>query len=530
MSDATSKPSSSLRLLIGTMLFFLVLLVLLVAWKRQALGSLGFLRDESYLNLAVARNLMEHGFYGAGGERIPATQDSVWRALLAGCNWLCDDLVSAPYLLGALFGALTLLGVLRLSQRTGGGDALHVMTLLLAILGAGLPLESVAGTSSMLASWLSTLALLAHLRSCEADRQPLSVRSAWWLGLAALLRIEFAAVWLAFLLHALLLSAVWRGPTRHVLAVLIRGISGAVVMAILLAPAVWWNVRTIGVPWPRPSDAPVALDAAVTGLQAQPVALMTEALRQGWAWMQAYTPFLRGGPALLAVWLGALWLLVDAVRSPSARPLTGVLAVLLVPAALAPLYPFLGGGSHDVVWRALQPGVVLLAAYGLWRLAASISLLLARFAPGWPVGLRAGVPLLLLGAFVVLHGAACTTRSALALRDEIRGSMNVREAVGRALSSDASVITDRPGWLLYSGRRVAADLGGQVTPQALAYLGSSGIWDGAGLSRWVATRGATACVIWDPATRELADALGCRGDAGTDAWPRVCAVSPTAVP
>lgn len=526
------------HLTLGALLLFLVLLVVLVAGKRQVVGHQGFLSDDSYLNLVVAQHLLEHGSYGVSGERIPATQDTLWRLLIAGCDWLCDDLASAPYLLAALIGALILVVLLRMGRSVEQGAACAVLAMLLLLLAAGLPQDAVSGMSTVLATLLVTLAFGRHVLSFTGTSVPLSLGSALALGLAALVRVEFAAVWLALALHALLLCLFWRGSPRSALAVVIRTINGLLLIGIILAPVIWWNMRVIGVPWPRLAAAPLALDAMAGGgasVPAQVAALAGEALRQGWHWMQTQAPLLQGGPERSFFWIGCGWLLADALRRPAARPLTGLLSVLLVPLVLAPLYPFVGTSSHFVLWRSLQPVEALLVAYGAWRLAQSAAPALARLAPTLPAGLRLAVPMLLIGALPVLNGVSRSVRVEVARRDLWRAAMQecaqVKDALAGAGAEGAVLVSDRPGWLLHSGHAGAVvDLSGQTTPQVLAFLGDAGTWDQDGLRRYVESRGASAAVLWSASAKELAGALGGTAHGEPPAGPLVCRLNSNAIP
>lgn len=542
MADSETAPAAPSpatgRLALGATLLFLILLVTVVGLKRQMLGSLGFLRDEAYLNLVVSSHLVNHGFYGAAGEAVPATQDTLWRLLIAGCDWLCDDLSSAPYLLGAATGLLLLAAVLGLARHVGRGTTFSALAVLLAILGTALPLDSMSGLASVLATLLMTLAFSLHVRSFHTGRSPLSLGSAFLLGLAALVRVDFAAVWVALALHAVVLCLLWRAPGRNALVVLIRSLSGGVIIAIVLAPVLWWNMRVIGVPWPRFADAPLALDAVTAdagALRAQVVHLMGEALRQGWSWLQGQSPFLQGLPERLFFWLGSIVLVVDAARRPERRPLTGLLAVLLVPLVISPLYPYIGTSSHFALWRSLQPVEVLLAAYGVLRLADGITVLLDRSGRIVQPFVRTVVPVLLVGAFVVLNGASRNVRNGWAARNQLRQQMESRERVAAQLKElgaapSAILVTDSPGWLLAQGATAVVDLSGQVTPQVLAYLGAGGAWDLEALRHYVNSRGATALVLWNPDASGLAARLGCPAGPADAAAPRVCALSPSAAP
>jgi hypothetical protein len=526
------------HLLLGAALLYLTLLLVLVAGKREVMGHHGFLSDDSYLNLVVAQHLLQHGSYGVGGERIPATQDTLWRLLIAGCDWLCDDLASAPYLLGALIGALLLAALLRLGRRVDTGIACAALAVLLLVLGTGLPRDAVSGMSTVLAMLLVTLAFGRHVRSFAGTNTPLALGSALALGLAALVRVEFAAIWLALALHAVLLCLLWRGSPRSALAVVIRTINGLLLIGIILAPVIWWNMRVIGVPWPRIAAAPLALDAMSGGgasVPAQVAALAGEALRQGWGWMQAQAPLLQGSPERCFFWIGCGWLLADALRRPEARPLTGMLAVLLVPLVLAPLHPFVGTSSHFVLWRSLQPVEALLVAYGAWRLAQGIAAALARLAPTWPAGLRLAVPVLLIGALPVLNGVSRSVRMEVARRDLWRVALDERAQVKDALAATgaegAVLVSDRPGWLLHSGHAGAVvDLSGQTTPQVLAFLDNAGAWDLDGLRRYVESRDAVAAVLWAPSAQQLAGALGGPSNPESAAGPLVCRLNSNGVP
>lgn len=509
-------------------LAFLLTLTGVVAGKRQALGDLGFLRDEAYLNLAVCDHWVQEGVYGVGGHPIPATRDVLWRALIAGCDWLCNDLITAPYLLGALFGLVALSLVMSLSWRTVPRVGGTLLAALLLIFGGGLVLDAVAGRGGTLLSALCAWACLLHVRGCSPGRAPLPLGAALLVGLAALVHIEFVVLWLAFTLHALLQSFSRRPGEPGFLAVLVRAITGAVVVAILLSPLLWWNTKVLGVPWPRMPGAPMTLDAWAVGAPGEAWArmqeLMREAFANGYTWAHQ-VPFLRGWPERIAAWLGVALVLVDAVRDRARRPLTGLLAVVLLPLVFAPVYPYVGLAYAVDVFRALQPAWIVLAVYAVARLADGVTWLLDRGAPACPAFARRMAPLVLIGALLAFNGAARTVHELRAGRDALREAQAGRKAAREQLTAlgarpEDAVVTDRPGWLLRERIGRVLDLTGAVTPVVLAYQDPRGAWEIEGLSGYLRTQQAAWVMIWSPAEQPLADALGCPGREGV--WPRIC--------
>lgn len=534
MADTTPSGSPSATYRRWTILAFLVFLVclsLIVAGKRQALGDLGFLKDDAYLNLAVCEQWGQTGVYGVDGHAIPATHDVLWRALITSCNWLCNNLLTAPYLLGALFGLVALSVTMAMAWRLQTRVGTNLLAALLMIVGSSLLADAVAGRGGTLTTALCAGAFLVHLRGLERGRSPLPLGATLLVGLAALVHIEFLVVWIALVLHALLLSLFRRPGEDGFLYTLIRALTGAVLLAILLAPLIWWNTKVIGVPWPRVAQAPLTLDAwggssaALAWSRMQ--TLTREGLAGGFGQLQGVA-FLQGWPERIMAWLGMAVVLVEAVRNPARRPLTGLLALVLVPVAFAPLYPYVGWTYAGDVFCALQPVWIVLAAFGVARLASGLTWLLDRGMPACPPAARTIAPLLLVGALLVFNAVARTSHGLRVGRDEWRRAQDTRRAAHEQLTARGAgasdvLVTDRPGWLLREKVGHVVDLTGAVSPLVLAYLDPQGAWDLPGLSGYLQSENAGWMVIWSPSQQPLADALGCP-DSG-DAWPRVCRIT-----
>ncbi|HEY8240546.1 MAG TPA: hypothetical protein VIH35_03825, partial [Kiritimatiellia bacterium] len=110
MTNATTPSLPSYRYISLCLLVFGVGFALLLSHQKEAMGGFGFLADNAYLDLAVARTMLQDGSYGAmRGHDIPMTRDVTWRAALAGSSWLIGSYKVASYGLGvicALFAAL----------------------------------------------------------------------------------------------------------------------------------------------------------------------------------------------------------------------------------------------------------------------------------------------------------------------------------------------------------------------------------------------------------------------------------------
>lgn len=239
-----------------------VIIVILVAGSALKSKTAGFASDTPYINQLFAESIAQSGVYGVAGSAKPVLREGLWRWM---AGWLSHVTGAAPAkLFTVLSVACTLImaGLLlrSVSRWYPGQSALIWVTGVLVALSPPMTLWAVNGSSASLGAMLVAAAFLFHIAGVATNR-PLPLGAALCLGFAACIRLEFLAVWIAFMIHGIAVSVFTPRGVISTCATFIRGLSGLVVAAICVAPLVGWNVRVVGVPWPAFTDAPLTLDA-----------------------------------------------------------------------------------------------------------------------------------------------------------------------------------------------------------------------------------------------------------------------------
>src|SRR5215207_5943541 len=80
--------------------------VFLIAGKSMSVlhGHLSYELDDTYIHMAVARNLAEHGVWGVTRyEFTPVSSSLIWPILLASIYWVFGAIESVPLILNLIF-------------------------------------------------------------------------------------------------------------------------------------------------------------------------------------------------------------------------------------------------------------------------------------------------------------------------------------------------------------------------------------------------------------------------------------------
>lgn len=523
--DPFSARGAALHFLIGA------LVLLAFAWGTT-LGMnrsqvLIFPSDRVYADLALARNLLEQGFLGAGAERLPAQSDALWRLVLvlaakAGVPWIAAPPVAAFVL--SLAGLAAVIALVRAIDPRAAWSAWACVAW-----GVMLPVaqDAFGGWSASAAAACAALGIAAHARGLGSDRTPLPLSAAWWIGLAALFRIELLALWIALGLHTVILALLRRVPVG-VFTALIRMVNGGVVAAILLCPVIWWNVKTLSVPWPAIPDAATTLNAvggaSIGGAFASGFGGAAVAVLGGGGW--------DSGLLRLFILGGIAWLVADLARGRVGVSATTLLIGALVPPAFALLHPFLGAEALPYLQRAVQPLWMLSAGYFVVRAVDAVSNLIRNKAPQLPAAAVVFIAMALIGAMPVLAGmrdqvsALRRQRVARADAHEARAALAAR--LGPPEERAGGIASDEPGWLMFQRYPDVVDLGGRFQPILLNWISGGSVRDEAGLREYLASRNVRAAVIWREPRDRYGRVFEC--PVAADSGPIVCRLNPTAIP
>lgn len=175
--------------------------------------------DDTYIHLAMARNLAHHGVWGITPYEFSSTSSSLlWTLLLAGVTLAWPAPEAAPLLLNVLcgLGLLWCLGVV--VARLTGHHWLGALAGLATVLLVPLPVIALNGMEHLLHAWL-TVALLG-LGVAELTGQVTDPRRVRWLGVLSMLLVmsRFEGLFLIACLALLLAVRRRLGPAALVLA------------------------------------------------------------------------------------------------------------------------------------------------------------------------------------------------------------------------------------------------------------------------------------------------------------------------
>ncbi len=416
----------------------LMLLGVLVAWCGKLHlrdGGWAFADDAAYLDQRIAANVASgNGYAAIAGHPAPAIRDTLWRFLLAPLAGSTNGLFFSV-LLGIVFAALSVVAASRLAKHLNPSSG--AASAVLAATFSGLAVAAWSGLSDALAALLVTSAVASHLGSFESQQEPLSFRAAVLVGLAVLLRAEFGLVWLIFWLHAMIVAALRKGD-REMQLVVLRGLNGALVIALALAPLLSINLKATGVPWPAwPGPTPERTGfAAAFALAHQATAL-------------------RSVIPLLLLWAALALLAWRGFREKEpAAGLFPVLLYMLVPIFFAAAAFGLGWAAAPSFFRAFAPvwlailAAGLCSAPGVGRFGFGIAVLLLAFS----------IP----SSLAQIESATADVQAAVDRREMLE------DVLANPLNSFKTVATDDPGWMGTRGGFNVFDLTGETIKETLA--------------------------------------------------------------
>jgi hypothetical protein len=499
--------------------------VLLSHQRRIGLG-LEFPSDEAYAGLAVARTLAESRTHGLAADHpAPVMRNALWRLVLASGARMSGGVVAAAYLANLLAGVVLLWLILRVARWMFPFPPFMAFAGLLWVATPGMATRALDGGPEILASMLVVAAVLRHVGAQFRHRRSLSLSAALLVGLLMWIRLEFVMLWVVFILHGAVAALLGRLGRRGRSDVGVRGLNGLLLILLVVFPLVAWNVRAIGVPWPRPPGAPLSLDA--WGVSAG------GALK---AWAEQSKQALAGVGEIVArnPWMAETWsaalvlaglgLALALFLVPSEPPVLGVLplVVLLLPVLGCGMAPYLGPEGGGMVAIAVTPLCCLAAAYVVFRTPFLIESAVRRRRKGLPETSIFGVIWAVVGAAALVASGLRAVRAAGGRLEDLAQQEDGRRVVREHAAGDTGLIaTDRPGWLRYALGAPVMDLSGEFEPRVLAVLDAAGGLSqekaGALLDEFHPQR----LVLWESRHAGLADGAGAEQVTQGDSWPRV---------
>jgi hypothetical protein len=471
---------TTLRSFVACALVYLIALTYWVGQVKESAGELAFSSDRAYLDATVGTMLATKGAGSVSG--VPATRDALWRVLIAMGRGPTGDAVKAACVIGALFGLLQVFLVVYGAKSLSKSQWFSLFAGALAVMSPSLALDAMSGSSVVVAACLVLLAFVLYAQAFAAKGRLLPLLSAVCIGLASGIRIELAMVWLLLWLHAGLLELGTKSRRKGPLYVLVQGLNGLLVIGLCIAPLVYWNYVSVGVPWPPSMGAPMTVDMAggsrsLLSVAGQYLVLAVGALPQSFARF-AGTPFLGGPGFKLLVLAGVAFLLRDLYRGGEMRVHSVFVIAMLIPVLHAAVSPFLGWGGADVVFRAVTPLWVLVAAHGLWEALGSFERWLEARGVAWPrqklhIALTA-----IFGAIFLLNGMVENRHAKQSYMRDLNAECSnravLREVMAARRVRPERVVTDRPGWVAHTLGGLPIDLTGEATPDMLVCMDNAG--------------------------------------------------------
>lgn len=397
--------------------------------EQQIAGAAGFPLDDSWIHLHFARNIAEGaGFSYNEGVPVAGSTAPAWTVLLAGALALGPS----PVVLVKILGALAMVSAAVLTRHAAvawGTPPLPALLMAIALAGSGpLVWGALSGMEVTLAAALVAAALLAHAR----DR---TMWTATCAALAVLARPE------ALLLVPLFLLARPLGSRRLLAFVSIT--------LVVLAPAVWFSLATVGSPIPATAAAKV--EGGLLG--------WLSGVREPWRQLLVERPW-----RFTTAWVGWLvtinWLLPVALV-PSlwyawrrgGRALGVVsLALLVHPLAMAWFAPYRDPSFQEGRYSIqLLPLAFVLVALGVGALP-------------WP---RLALTVFLVCALVPLGRAA--DRYAWGVQNINAMQVHLGHWVRTHLPPTSRIAVNDIGAIAYWSRYPLIDLMGLVTPDIIPY-------------------------------------------------------------
>ncbi|TAN37599.1 MAG: hypothetical protein EPN23_04960 [Verrucomicrobia bacterium] len=478
-----------------------------VRWQ-QRMDAQGCGRcDEVCASFVLAERCAQGaGFSITSGEHVLLLEDSYWRVLLGGLTRFTHQPAVSAYILGALCGFITLWLGMRLTTRFGYHPVARWFFAFALLFSPGWLSSLVEGHSTPLAAALVLWAVWSHVEWMERRTTPLALPLAVILAFAVYVRLEFAWLWIVFVLHYLLNSWRAREPLTETSFLLLRGVAGALLLLFLLLPLAAWHWPVLG--WP-----PLRIPAAPLATDQQPVwQLILAAIPKAYIRWE-HSPYWSAWALLALALVGTAGLALRAWRYPESRSAFVIpLILVLMPLFYALTYPVTGWPSSEVVFAAFDPLAVLACAVAASRVPDWIARLLRRrffLHAAWLSALRVAVGLL-LGIAVLLE----SIRWNVTWSAESHARMQTRHALKELLATAARdaqpplVLTDEPGWILWRTPASVADLSGRLMPDYIRHYAGHDSLELYKLKKKIKAYPTAYAIMWNSTYTHLLEELG----------------------
>ncbi len=244
-APAASDPSTFRPMVIGLALLALVAGFVLLRGLALTEGQLTYALDDSYVHLAMAKNVVEHGVWGVTRHEFSSSSSSpLWTLLLSGVFLVTGPRDAVPLVLNLIFAVGVLWTCARLLARVAGGEsdrssgagraALIAAALAVVILLVPFSALIATGQEHMLHLWLVLLFAQSWMGRLKSSARGIPV---------ALLLITVAMVAVRYeSLFLILIAALWLIRRRGLL-------EGALLVLAAALPVVLYGWISVSQGW-----------------------------------------------------------------------------------------------------------------------------------------------------------------------------------------------------------------------------------------------------------------------------------------
>ena len=449
-----------------------------------------FLSDSSYVGVSAADSYAGANVYGLSvTEGIPATRNALWHSIQIGLSFLSVDIFQATIVLNFILVIFTIVCLWRTVKLMENNGGLVLGALTVAACSGPLFSWAIGGDSRALAAFIAAWALMVHTRSLVNYTPLLPLKLAWLIGLGVMLHVEMLALWIAFALHAVWVSIIDKRTSSFTYS-LTQLFSGVLVIALCLWPLVNWNMLLLNVPWPATMGAAFSLDSLVAGQL--PVAQSLGSYVQEGLGLLVGDRGLHG-PLLIMYGIAFIAVMARSTRSGEDRLLLPLyLMPVIITAVAAVISSLLGREGLLVLSDILQPFMLVLVVYGLFRIPSLLSPLLSKFEgnPIIPIITRTlGVGLILvLSLFAQQNAQSHLEEEMNVLQEKAVERITIKNVLNDSLDGSQPMLTDIPGWVSYFWDGPIIDVNGIYTPQFVSCRDPSGAMNANRLTAFIKAR------------------------------------------
>lgn len=427
------------------------------------------LADRVLFDLSVADELRNHFALGPDGDTpLAPTSHVLWQVLVALVGKIVPNLVAAGMLLNAATALVIIWQTIRLAEKLLNHPALVMASGVVVAVSIPVLGNLLNHGPALLGIALALTAIRIHISGILGHRPVLPLSSAFALGAAMLVHVEFVVIWFAMMAHATTVAGS-KNSRFSATQALLQGLVGLALFALILWPAVHRNVTTSGLAWPFDQDVPrLIADAEPTGLTD-----FSAAPKQQGGIARAIGTTLTAAGKLPAVFLLlsvvgiGITIRQSASRGRSRAFLIGAFCFGIVPLLYGLFSMHSGWMAADAVLGSFYPLLVILGLYAAFQVGLTVTPENASIpSAGATICTIIAATLWTVLCLIATTGFAKSNHDALGKTNQSRlaweqwHSQNVRGA-GRL-----RVVTDRPGWMFYrNAGKVNIDLAGWLAPE-----------------------------------------------------------------